>query len=122
MAWKPCRNANEAMQEWRRENARKAFNGTQRHKDTKDDDYDYDYDFLSFVLRLSFFVPIIFWSGFALEIEFKIKQIIVVASVNNNFKDNFKRSAQKKVMFIVKTLCLCVQFNKPALTSEAPRK
>ena len=24
MAWKPCRNANEAMQEWRRENERKA--------------------------------------------------------------------------------------------------
>ena len=51
---------------------------------------------------------VIFWSGFALEIKYKIKQIIVVASVNNNFKDNFKRSAQKKVMFIVKTLCLCV--------------
>ncbi len=37
---------------------------------------------------------VIFWSGFALEIKYKIKQIIVVASVNNNFKDNFKRSAQ----------------------------
>ncbi len=77
------------------------FYGTQRHKDTKDDDYDDDYDFLSFVLRLSFFVPIIFWSGFALEIEFKIKQIIVGASVNKNFKDNFKRSAQKKVIVMV---------------------
>ena len=73
MAWKPFRNANEALQEWRRKNAKTLFNGTRRHKDTKDDDYDYDYDFLSFVLRLSFFVPIIFWSGFALEIEFKIK-------------------------------------------------
>ena len=39
------------------------------HKDTKDDDYDDDYDFLSFVLRLSFFVPIIFWSGFALDVR-----------------------------------------------------
>ena len=62
------------------------FNGTQRHKDTKDDDYDDDYDFLSFVLRLSFFVPIIFWSGYALEIEYKIKQIIVGASVNKILK------------------------------------
>ena len=34
------------------------FNGTQRHKDTKDDDYDDDYDFLSFVLRLSFPRPL----------------------------------------------------------------
>ena len=45
------------------------FNGTQRHRDTEDDDYDYDYDFLSFVLRLSFFVPIIFWSGYALDVR-----------------------------------------------------
>ena len=44
---------------------------------------------------------VIFWSGFALEIKYKIKQIIVGASVNKNFKDNFKRSAQKKVMVIV---------------------
>jgi len=43
---------------------------------------------------------VIFWSGFALEIKYKIKQIIVGASVNksfkDNFKNNFKRSAQIK--------------------------
>ena len=61
MPKKRCKNDGEKMQ--------KRY--LTEHKDTKDDDY--DYDFLSFVLRLSFFVPIIFWSGFALEIEFKIK-------------------------------------------------
>ena len=87
------------MQEWRREKAKTLFNGTRRHKDTKDDDYDYDYDFLSFVLRLSFFVPIIFWSGFALEIKLKIMINSWFSAASQQMKQASLHSTCTKIVF-----------------------
>ena len=87
------------MQEWRRENAKTLFNGTQRHKDTKDDDYDYDYDFLSFVLRLSFFFFFFFWSGFALEIKLKIMINSWFSAASQQMKQVSLHSTCTKIIF-----------------------